>query len=398
MEEKQTMTQAQLEAALSRRRGSITLFKILTYGSGLAAVLLLAAGLVPVALICLVLAFVFGYRLSKNTAALKTLLSGNIVSGVLREVFEDVEYEPFGRIPDGTVRGAGMVFPFAYDSIRGSDHIKAVYRGLRLELGDVELYAADSYYDEELQQWKQSEKRVFKGQWLVCDFDRPLPGEVRLSENARVLRRQHKGDCVETESAAFNAHFLVTAEDARGGARSPHAAQDGGYPRGGRPQRRRGLHGVPGAAGSCTSRFRPGGTSSSSARARRTSGSCGRNTSASCAGSRTSWTRSAGRRRTYDARDGNTFAAACAGQHRRLPRLPAEKEKLAQSLRGGAVRAGAGADRLHRPDRAPCGRGAESAAGVKNKKRQQALRLLPFAARKSHLANGGSGCYNRENS
>ena len=186
MEEKQTMTQAQLEAALSRRRGSITLFKILTYGSGLAAVLLLAAGLVPVALICLVLAFVFGYRLSKNTAALKTLLSGNIVSGVLREVFEDVEYEPFGRIPDGTVRGAGMVFPFAYDSIRGSDHIKAVYRGLRLELGDVELYAADSYYDEELQQWKQSEKRVFKGQWLVCDFDRPLPGEVRLSENARV--------------------------------------------------------------------------------------------------------------------------------------------------------------------------------------------------------------------
>ena len=35
MEEKQTMTQAQLEAALSRRRGSITLFKILTYGSGL---------------------------------------------------------------------------------------------------------------------------------------------------------------------------------------------------------------------------------------------------------------------------------------------------------------------------------------------------------------------------
>ena len=137
------------------------------------------------------------------------------MSGVLREVFEDVEYEPFGRIPDGTVRGAGMVFPFAYDSIRGSDHIKAVYRGLRLELGDVELYAADSYYDEELQQWKQSEKRVFKGQWLVCDFGRPLPGEVRLSENARALRRQHKGDCVEMESAAFNAHFLVTAEDVR---------------------------------------------------------------------------------------------------------------------------------------------------------------------------------------
>lgn len=212
MEEKQTMTQAQLEAALGRHRGAITLFKILTYGSGLAAILLLAAGLVPVALICLVLAFVFGYRLSKNTAALKTLLSANIVSGVLREVFEDVEYDPFGRIPDGVVRSAGMVFPFAYDSVRGSDRIRAVYRGLQLELGDVELYAADSYYDEELQQWKENEKRVFKGQWLVCGFGRPLPGEVRLSENVRALRRQRSGDRVETENAAFNACFLVTAE------------------------------------------------------------------------------------------------------------------------------------------------------------------------------------------
>lgn len=212
MEEKQTMTQAQLEAALGRHRGSITLFKILTYGSGLAAILLLAAGLVPVALICLVLAFVFGYRLSKSTAALKTLLSANIVSGVLREVFEEVEYDPFGRIPDGVVRSAGMIFPFAYDSVRGSDHIKAVYRGLQLELGDVELYAADSYYDEELQQWKENEKRVFKGQWLVCDLGRPLSGEVRLSENVRALRRQRSGDRVETENAAFNARFLVTAE------------------------------------------------------------------------------------------------------------------------------------------------------------------------------------------
>lgn len=41
------------------------------------------------------------------------------------------------------------------------------------------------------------------GQWLVCDFGRPLSGEVRLSENARALRRQHKGDCVETESCGL---------------------------------------------------------------------------------------------------------------------------------------------------------------------------------------------------
>ena len=215
MEEKQNMTNAQLEAALSSQRSSITLFKILTYGFAAATMALFAFGLIPVAIPALVLTFVFGYQMSKRTETLKKLLSENVVSGVLNEVFENVEYNPFGCLPDKLVKGAGMVFPFEYDSVRGSDYIKGSYKGLDVELSDVELYHVVSHYDEETQQWRDEEQKVFMGQWLVCDFGKELSGEVHLSANERALRRQHKNDSVEMENERFNDRFLVTAQEAQ---------------------------------------------------------------------------------------------------------------------------------------------------------------------------------------
>ena len=47
------------------------------------------------------------------------------------------------------------------------------------------------------------------------DFGKELSGEVRLSENAKKLRRQHRSDSVEMENPAFNDRFLVTAASAQ---------------------------------------------------------------------------------------------------------------------------------------------------------------------------------------
>ena len=139
MEEKQNLTNEQLEAALSSSRSKATVFKIVTYGGALAAICTFAIGLIPIAIICLILALVGGYQLAKNTEKIKKLLSENIVSSVLSEVFDDVEYNAFGRISDKTLESAGMVFPFSHESMRGSDYVKGTYKGLNVELSDVEL-------------------------------------------------------------------------------------------------------------------------------------------------------------------------------------------------------------------------------------------------------------------
>lgn len=215
MEEKTILTSEQIEAALSRHRRLITLFKILTYGFGAGSILLFAADLIPVAAVCLVLTFVFGYQMGKHTEAQKKLLGESVVSGVLEQVFENVEYDPFRCIPSKLVGDAGMVFPFEYDSIQGSDHIKGVYKGLNVELSDIELYHVENIYNEERGDWEEKKEQCFQGQWLVCDFGKELSGEVRLSENAKKLRRQHRSDRVEMENPAFNDRFLVTAASAQ---------------------------------------------------------------------------------------------------------------------------------------------------------------------------------------
>ena len=152
----------------------------------------------------------FAYLSSKNSSTLKKLLSDNVISGVLKEALGDtVEYNPWGRVEPGY-----MVFPFSYNKALGSDHIKANYKGLNIELSDIELINEEDYTDEE-GNTQHSSTTCFKGQWLICDFGKELSGEVRLSANDKKLLKQHKNDSVEPENETFNNRFLVTAQNAQ---------------------------------------------------------------------------------------------------------------------------------------------------------------------------------------
>ncbi|MGM9556473.1 MAG: DUF3137 domain-containing protein, partial [Oscillospiraceae bacterium] len=208
MEEKQMMTNEQLEAELQSLRSKATVAKILTYGSGAAAILCFITGLIPVAIVFIVLALVGGYQLEKNSSRLKKILSDNVISSVLKEVLGDaVEYNPWGKINPGS-----MVFPFGYNCANGSDHIKAVYHGVNVELGDIELIEETEYTDNETGQTEKTRNTQFKGQWLTCDFGKELAGEVYISERTKKTRRSLKSD-VTMDNEQFDKRFCVRADD-----------------------------------------------------------------------------------------------------------------------------------------------------------------------------------------
>lgn len=210
MEEKQNLTNEQLEKLLRKHRSAATRSKFLTYAFGLAAILLLAANLTPLAIVCLVLTFVFGYQLAKHSEALKTALGSNVINDVLGEVFETVEYNPLGKI--SSVSSAGMVFPFHYDKLRGSDHIKATYRGLNIELSDIELINAEEITDAD-GNVDRSEHTVFRGQWLICDFGKELSGEVHISGKSKKSYGLSINGNVKMENEQFNKQFFVNAQN-----------------------------------------------------------------------------------------------------------------------------------------------------------------------------------------
>lgn len=210
MEEKQNLTNEQLEKLLRKHRSAATRSKFLTYAFGIAAILLLAANLTPIAIVCLVLTFVFGYQLAKHSEAVKKELGSNVINDVLGEVFENVEYNPLGKI--SSISSAGMVFPFHYDKLQGSDHIKATYRGLNIELSDVELINAEEIIDAD-GNVDRSEHTVFRGQWLICDFGKELSGEVHISGKSKKSYGVSIKGNVKMENERFNKQFFVNAQD-----------------------------------------------------------------------------------------------------------------------------------------------------------------------------------------
>ena len=209
MEEKQMMTNEQLEAELQSLRSKATVAKILTYGSGAAMIIVwFFMGNLVMGLVLLVIALVFGYLSAKSSSTLKKLLSDNIIGGVLKEALGDaVEYNPWGKINPGS-----MVFPFSYNCADGSDHIKAAYNGLNMELGDIELIEETEYTDNETGQTEKTRNTQFKGQWLTCDFGKELAGEVYISERTKKTRRSLKSN-VTMDNEQFGTRFCVRADN-----------------------------------------------------------------------------------------------------------------------------------------------------------------------------------------
>ena len=178
------MTDEQLAAALGQHRSKAAFGKVLT-GIGMAIFLI---GIFTHFAVCVI---------------------GFIVAGV---GFGKVEYEPFRHISEETAQSAGMLFPFGFNVVNGSDRIKAVYHGLNIELSDVELVERTDYYDEETSEWKHTDKKVFSGQWLVCDFGKELSADLRLAESAKLNRRE-RANTITTDNEAFNRRFVVRSEN-----------------------------------------------------------------------------------------------------------------------------------------------------------------------------------------
>ena len=201
------MTKEQLEAEINSARIKEKIANVMIYGSGAAMILMFFLKKIPLAIFFLVVLLAGGYLWGKSAGVAKKLLSENVISGVLTEVLGDaVEYNPWGRINPGS-----MVFPFSYNCTDGSDHIKAVYNGLNIELGDIELIDETEYIDENGVSQK-SRNTLFKGQWLTCDFGKELVGEVYISEWTQKDRRCMKSN-VTMDNEQFSKRFCVRADN-----------------------------------------------------------------------------------------------------------------------------------------------------------------------------------------
>ncbi len=129
----------------------------------------------------------------------------------LSQVFERVEYNPLGRLPDHIMCMDGINLPFDVDRVEGSDHVRAIYKGMELEFSDIKLI------DRRSNGKNTTYVTVFEGLWLVCDFSKEISGEILLQEDNRSFRfidkLAHHGKVIDTENEKFNKKYLIVADD-----------------------------------------------------------------------------------------------------------------------------------------------------------------------------------------
>ncbi len=215
MESEQKMTNEQLMAEIRKLRNKVIVgYSLLVIGGiGMVAFFITRMNIPLLVLGSFVMLFVGTVIASRYSNAIKSKLSSEIVIDVLREVLDNVQYNPFGYLPDQKINDTHMVFPFSYNRIRGSDHITAVYKGMNIELSDIELCQAECSIDSDGNS-EETEHTVFRGQWIICGLDRELTGEIHIAPNTIELNKQLGNERLLVGNDVFNERFLAVADSA----------------------------------------------------------------------------------------------------------------------------------------------------------------------------------------
>ena len=180
------------------------------FAAGIYAQIPIGAALVIATTCCCVCFWQAGIVRSRYSAGFKE----NIVKAELSKVFDNLQYEPNGKLDSATLRG--IDFFKTYDLMGGNDLIAAEYKGMRFEQCDLRV---EKEHVTETDKGKEVEwSDVFRGRAMRFDFAEKFRGRVQVVkrnfDSAKVTSwLRGNWQSVETEFAAFNDHFEVFALD-----------------------------------------------------------------------------------------------------------------------------------------------------------------------------------------
>lgn len=156
---------------------------------------------------------IFGlWRQAMSKRAAKKKVGAQIAATALNEVFEQVDYREAEHLSESVIRSVDMGM-MDFDRVSGSDYVKAVYKGVNIEMSDICLSRVDTEIDED---GKEHEKvtNVFVGLWMICDFKKALSADLRLRERSKLGQKLAFGG-INTDNEGFNKQFHIQSN-------SPH--------------------------------------------------------------------------------------------------------------------------------------------------------------------------------
>lgn len=144
----------------------------------------------------------------KYTKTFREIIKTELITLVLEDKFDDVQYNQHASISQATIDFTGLVK--RADRFKGEDYIRGTYNGVQFETSDVEMRERVEHRDSKGNK-TVSYPIYFKGRWYVFRFEKALDGALKICES---YPRDSRGlEKFDTESIQFNKKFKLYASD-----------------------------------------------------------------------------------------------------------------------------------------------------------------------------------------
>ena len=203
------MSDSELQAFLNDGNRKKIAYLIATVVSVVTVFISASANIIPLVLIGVVATGIFVVLRSKISKEMKRCVSENVVRSVINTVFDNVFYDPFGRLSDAVIKNTELGFS-SFNEISGSDYISGTYNGIGIEMSDVKLVQVTRVHTKNGVQ--ETRTTVFEGPWMICDFGKELSADLLLVERDIIGKKFLKSG-IKTESEEFNKNFRIESDN-----------------------------------------------------------------------------------------------------------------------------------------------------------------------------------------
>ena len=156
------------------------------------------------------LPFGFTYTLAFDRRRYKKVYNNVIVRQALENYFEIEEFNSDYGIPQYMISNTGMLRHF--NVYKANDYLQGKYKDIDFIQSDVEM---------RLEANRKSSVTIFKGRWMVFDFNKHFRADMLIYEKGYryakhsdgLFNRDSKLQKVEFEDVNFNAHFKAYAQN-----------------------------------------------------------------------------------------------------------------------------------------------------------------------------------------
>ncbi|MGA0351476.1 MAG: DUF3137 domain-containing protein [Acholeplasmataceae bacterium] len=155
-----------------------------------------------------IIPLIMGATATKYSKTFRDIIKSELITVVLEDKFDEVQYNQHASISQATIDFTGMVKQA--DRFKGEDYIRGSYNGVQFETSDVEMRERVEHVDSKGNR-TVSYPIYFKGRWYVFRFEKTLDGALKICES---YPRSRQGlEKFDTESIQFNKKFKLYASD-----------------------------------------------------------------------------------------------------------------------------------------------------------------------------------------